>query len=173
MSIKLGSFLPRSDSKLIFVIVIACYSWAATSLAQSVVHALTRPQSLTSGLGTPDTSSQWAMRFGEVFILAPLIESLIVVGILELFRMLRLPPFIQVISVAVIMGLVHGFPSPPRAFIVAPGFGIDAAAYLYWRGGFRKILTAYLVIVSAHALSNLFPFMSEVAYAIRHSRPVL
>jgi hypothetical protein len=111
------------------------------------------------------------MRFGDGLVLSPLVDSLILVGIIEMLRVLRGPKWTQIIVPAFAMGLSHSFPWVPKGLIVAPAFGIEAAAYLYLRDISYRRVPAYLLIVSEHILYNLLPFVSELAYAIRHVRP--
>jgi hypothetical protein len=99
-------------------------------------------------------------------VFAPLIESLFLIGALELVRLARAPETIQVIAAGLFIAGQHYWPWWPHAVIVAPAFCIQAASYLYWRRSSWK--EAYWVVVAIHALNNLIPALSYVGYAIRH-----
>jgi hypothetical protein len=95
------------------------------------------------------------------------IESLIVVGTIELVRWLRAPVWLQVAAGALFIAALHSFPWRARGLLVAPAFAIEAASYLYWRSSSRRI--GYAVIVGIHALSNLIPAIATVANATKHA----
>ena len=49
------------------------------------------------------------MHFGEGLVLAPVLESLILIGLIELLRVLKSPGNVQIILSALAMGLLHSF----------------------------------------------------------------
>ena len=161
----LNSFVPRTESKLVFVLVMACYSWTTASVIGTTARAfhVARPP---LGLFANENGEPTA-HVVDLLFLAPLIESLILLLLIELFRRLRFPRWLQVVLPALIIGILHSPRWWPRGFIVAPGFAIEACAYLYWRPASRKI--AYGVVVAIHALHNFIPAISVIAYDAWHS----
>jgi hypothetical protein len=133
------------------------------SLMRLVVYLFTKPP--PTGHAT-HTAAQWAMHFGEGLVLAPVLESLILIGMIELLRALKSPRSVQIILSALAMGLLHSFSWHPRALIAAPAFGIWAAAYLFIKDSSRRVLPAYSIIVAAHFLHNLVPALADIVYAV-------
>lgn len=128
-----------------------------------IVYLFTKPP--PTGHAT-HTAAQWAMHFSEGLVLAPVLESLILIGLIELLRVLKAPRSAQIILSALVMGLLHSFSWHPRALIAAPAFGIWAAAYLFIKDSSRGVLPAYSIIAAAHFLYNLVPALSDIVYAM-------
>jgi hypothetical protein len=159
---KLESFLPRSQSALVFVLAIACYDWAITALLAALVrimHFPPRPLSFWESHGDPTA------HIIEALVFTPLLESGLLFAVIELLRWLRAPAWLQVLLAAVLVAGPHSYTWgwEPYAFVVAPSFAIQSAAYLYWRPVSRK--QGFAVIVCIHALHNLLPAMSVIARA--------
>jgi hypothetical protein len=102
----------------------------------------------------------------ELLVLAPIIESLVVVGVFELVRCAHAPAVVQVLTAAAFVSELHVWPWWPHAIIVFPAFCIDAGSYLYWRsrGSWKA---AFVVIASIHALSNSLTAIAALGYALR------
>jgi hypothetical protein len=161
----LNAFLPRTDSKLVFILVVACYSWTTASAIGALVRAFhIAPPPI--GLFANERGEPTA-HVVDLLFLAPLIESLILVGLIELFHRLHLPTWLEILVPAVLMGILHSPLWWPRGFIVAPSFAIDACAYLYWRSASRKV--GYGVVAAIHALHNSIPAVSVIAYTAWHA----
>lgn len=162
--IRLRSFLPRSRSKVVFILVMACYSIALGRLVSTIVrafHVNEPPIGLFANANGEPTA-----HVVDLLFLAPLIETLMLLILIELFRRLRFPGWLQVLLPALLIGILHSPGWWPRGFIVAPSFAIDACAYLYWRPVSRKV--AYGVVVAVHALHNFIPAVSIFAYGFWH-----
>ena len=160
--IRLTSFLPRSRSKVVFALVMGCYCIAVGSFMSTWTWASglpTRPRAFYPRGDVPDVLG--------LLIFSPLIESLIVVGVFELFRRVRAPDWAQVVSSALFISVLHFWPWWPHAFIVLPSFLIQAASYLYWRRASWK--EAFWVLVCIHALNNVIPALSAVGRVMRHA----
>jgi len=103
----------------------------------------------------------------SLLVIAPLIESLVLVGMVELVRRFHAPQTVQVFTAALFISGLHVRPWWPHAIIVLPSFCIQGASYLYWRRISWK--TAFCVLAAIHALANVFPALSAVAaYTTRH-----
>ena len=82
------------------------------------------------------------------------------IGALELVRLARAPTAVQVLGAGIFLAELHFWPWWPRAVIVAPGFCIQGASYLYWRRSSAKV--AFWIVVSIHALINCIPALSYI-----------
>ena len=151
-------FLPRSNSKLVFVLVMASYIYFLSNTITKVYGVFgTAPARIDS----PFRSLRPNIRgFMEVVILSPVIESLILIGILELSRKVGLPYRLQVFVSALLMCITHSFQWLPWGFFVAPAFLIFAYSYLHWRQ--ESWITGFLIISLTHTLDNFITFLYMV-----------
>jgi len=161
---KFDAFLPRSASPIVFVLVVTCYVYALTALFAAIVqlfHFSPRPLSFWETHGDPTA------HIIEGLVFAPLIETCILVAIIELLRWIRIQPVAQVFLAGALVAGPHSYAWHwgPYAFVVLPSFVIQAAAYLYWRDVSRK--SGFVVVASIHALANLLPALYTIAYATR------
>lgn len=101
----------------------------------------------------------------ELLLFAPLIETCMLVAIIELLGWLRFPAVAQVFLAALLAAWPHssGWNWGPYAFTVLPGFLLQAASYLYWRTLSRK--HGFAVVAVIHALSNLIPALRIIGHA--------
>lgn len=159
----LTKFLPRSQSKTVFVLVTACYAFTAGALAQAIATAFGAPYPLVGAFA----GGSLAFHVLDNLLLAPVGESLILIGTIELLRWLRFPASLQVTCSAVVSASLHAFVSIGIAFVVAPSWFIMSIAYLVWRRASWK--TGFIVVASIHALLNLIPAIFDVSYALRHN----
>lgn len=154
---KLQSFLPRGHSALVFTVAMACYSRTAGSFVHSLVHLIdVRPP--------PENTweSPGLILLGAVSAtcVAPVVESLVLVGAIELLRWLRAPRALQVLLAAALLAAPHSLKWWPHALIVMPAFTLEAVSYLYWRPtSFKR---AVAVVIGIHAMSNVIPALFEV-----------
>jgi hypothetical protein len=162
--IHLSSFLPRSRSKVVFVLVMSCYCITLGFLISAwryAAHVQSPPAAFYLDYRDP------VGNVISLLLLAPVIESLLLIGVFELVRRAHAPEVVQVFVAALFISEAHVWPWWPHAVIVLPGFCIDAASYLYWRRSSWK--TAFWVVVSIHAINNLIPALSAIGRAIRHA----
>jgi hypothetical protein len=161
--ITIVAFLPRSRSKIVFVIAMACYAFYAGVLMQAIATAF----------GTPYPGvSTFAHHHPIIYIIedllfAPVLESLELIVVIELLRWIRSPIWLQVLGSAVFAASLHALVSVSLAFVVAPGWVIMAIAYLTWRRASWK--TGFVVIASIHTLLNLAPALWTLGYFARHT----
>ena len=159
---QFDTFLPRSDSPFVFVLVVTCYDYALTSLFSAIVRLVHFPPyrpSFWESHGDP------AAHVIEDLLFAPLIETCILVAVIEFLRWVRVPPVFQIFLAGSLLAWPHSFARDwgPYGFVVTPSFLIQAASYLYWKKVSRK--RGFAVVASIHALSNLLPAL----YAIAHT----
>jgi hypothetical protein len=162
--IRLSSFLPRTRSKVVFVFVISCYSIVLSQFVRTLLRAGNTPpppREFYSGLQHP------VLHVFELLLVAPVIESFILIGIFELVRRAHAPSAIQVFAAAWVVSALHAVPWAPHAIIVLPAFCLYAASYLYWRhAGWRM---AFTIVLFIHMMDNLMSAISTLAYAVRHA----
>lgn len=141
----------------------ASYTAAAAALIRTIASAFgaQRPP-----LGVFLERGYPTLEVISLVLLAPIIESLILIGLIELLQWLRSPVWLQLICSATISAALHVPIS--HALVVAPGWFIMAAAYLMWRRVSWKV--GFAVIASIHVLLNLNPAISTISYAIRHTK---
>jgi hypothetical protein len=162
MAIHLTSFLPRTRSKAVFALVVSCYCVTLSyfiSASARVAHVQRPSRSFYLSGDTADVV--------YLLLVGPLIESLILVGVFELVRRMHAPETAQVLTAALFVAAAHVWPWWPQAITVLPSFCIQAASYLYWRRSSPKV--AFGVLASIHALNNVTPAASLIAYATRHA----
>jgi hypothetical protein len=157
-----AGFLPRSDSKLVFVVAVASYAFAAGSLIRAIATALGAER---TSVGVLAEHGYPAIQVLSLLLLSPVIESLLLIGLIELLRWLRLPDWAQVACSAAIVAALHAVRSSSLAFVVAPGWAVMAASYLIWRHVSWKV--AFGIVTAIHALLNLFPAIEIIGYALR------
>jgi hypothetical protein len=159
--IRLSSFIPRSRSKAVFVIAMSCYSLTLSRLIGAWASALQITRPLTESYPSRDIGTVL-----ELLVFAPLLESLVLIAVLELVRRARAPEVVQALTAAFFVSELHVWPWWPHAFIVLPSFCIQAASYLYWRRS--SFNTAFWVLVAIHACHNFIPAVGVVGRSLQH-----
>ena len=157
-----AGFLPRSGSKLVFVAAMASYAFAVGNLIRAIATALGAQR---TGPGVFAEHGYPAIEVISLLLLSPVIESLLLIGLIELLRWIGLPLWAQVACSAAICAGLHALRSISLAFVVAPGWAIMAASYLIWRQVSWK--AAFLVVAAIHALLNFLPAIETIGYAVR------
>ena len=168
--IKWDSFVPRSESKVIFVLVMVCYTWTITALLNGILNAFHFKLTPPPFLAPPNMPFLCVL---ELLVAAPLVESITMIGVIELFRLFRAPPWLQIFAAALAMGFLHSVSLDTahsvswsmRGVLIAPGFAIQGAAYVYWCRVSRAI--AFGIVMSIHALHNVIPAIPLIGYGFR------
>ena len=126
--------------------------WAATTipaLGLSVLVAALFPQ--VPGPTFP-LIGWWTLVL--LVIAAPLLETLIMAGVLEIL-LLVLPPRVAVVASSVGWGIAHSLKAATWGLIIWWPFLIFSILFVTWRGeGRAKALT---IVFAVHALNNLGP----------------
>ena len=102
--VRWSSFLPRTRSKVVFALVMGCYSVALAHFISGwayVAHVRSPPRPFYLRHGSDIVS---------LLIVAPLIESLVLVGAFELVRRARAPTVAQVLIAALFISEMHVWP---------------------------------------------------------------
>jgi hypothetical protein len=158
-----SAFLPRSRSKIVFVLVATCYAFTAGALAQAISAAFGFPHAPV------DVFAGESVTFHVLnnLVFAPVLESLILIGCVELLRWLRLPVSLQLLCSAVVCASLHVFVSVVLAFVVLPAWFMMAGVYLIWRRTSWK--TGFVVVASVHTVLNLIPVIYSLSHALRNT----
>lgn len=162
-------FLPRAPSKTVYLFVTACYGFTIETLEGKLI-AILRLWPVTVD---PVRHAVRPVRPGidgakiiDLLFLAPALESLFVIGIIELLRYFRLNVWIQLGVSTLAICLLHSCIYSFWGFVVAPSFLLGAATYVYWRR--NSFWTGALMIIMLHACLNFPPFLTILAdYARR------
>ena len=124
-------------------LALGAYSIVLERLIFLLVHvfASTRqPRSMFASYGP------WAEVLDSV-ILFPIVAGTVLVATIELLRLLRLPPALQILLAAAMSCAINGIMWRPLAIVVAPLFLLSAYAYLRWRSDSWRIALGYTILI--------------------------
>ncbi len=157
-------FLPRSNSKVIFILAMSCYAITLTTVETRFVQLLrTWPavdksiEHVVSPIAPPINQSSIV----DLLLLSPAGESLIMIGIIGFVRRIRLSTGIQVVVATCVICLLHSLRYTLWGFIVAPAFLIDAGTYVYWRRRESAWVGALMMFI-LHACFNSVATVSVI-----------
>lgn len=102
-------------------------------------------------LGSDNGRVTWADAFG-MLVLAPVVETLLLIGLLKLLNRVGLSDRSACITSAFLWGLAHGFLHPMRFFGSVWSFVIFGASYLSWRGDFPR--SGFMAAAGPHLVVN-------------------
>ena len=132
-------FLPKSRSKAIFIFAASCYTFTITTLEIRLIKIF----GLWPKMVDPVRHVLRDVRLGEghnqwytvwtALLLAPVLESLLVVGFIELLRRTKFSIAAQIVGPTLLICGLHSAIHTVWGFVVAPLFFIGAASYVYWR----------------------------------------
>lgn len=110
---------------------------------------------LAPGHAGPDLGDASApMTLFLVAVFSPIVETLIMAGVLQL--LLRwLAPWQSVVASAVLWGILHSLASPLWGAVIWWPFLIFSTLYVTWRG--RGVWRAVGIVTAVHVLQNVFP----------------
>lgn len=154
----LGRLVPCGPSKGVFIFAAYCYSVATTHiLVQLLKLGGFWPTRLDpNGLSHYIRPGIDTGRVIDLLVISPIIESLVLIGALELLRLLRLPCNAQVIGTVLLSCLLHNSHNVALATWVAPALFIQVACYLYWKKE-ASIIPAIGIVMLLHFLLNCIP----------------
>jgi tetratricopeptide (TPR) repeat protein len=142
-------FLPRSESKWVFAIVIVAYSLAVTGVWDRLIMPFLPPYSWSYyAYGWSNT----LLRIGFSVVFWPITETLLFAGIIEMLRKFRAPKPIQVFFAVLALSSVDGLKHFQHGVAVAPSFALMGFTYVYWRRISWK--EAFVTVAAVHAIYN-------------------
>lgn len=157
--IPLESVMPQCPSKRIYLLVMASCSYALATLVARIARLFEPPVSLTYKYPLSTDHSIGEGIFSAL-IFAPIVETIILIGIIEVARLLKLPYIWQLIFSVSTLCAMHTPGFPLKGLIVAPSFIIFAYSYLDWRRKSWKIAIAMVILI--HSASNLIPVLDFI-----------
>jgi hypothetical protein len=156
----LDRFLPRSESKAVFIFALTCYDIAISVVTLRLLRLFGWwPMTIATpavpprpvDLGVAD-STIWD------FLWTPIVESALLIGVIELLRYLKCGAWVQVIVSTVLICALHSLQQPAIwGLAVLPGFLINTGAFVYWRK--TSFWTGAQVMVILHFCSNILPIL--------------
>ena len=132
LAILIGVALTLSGSLLL--------SWLATMIAPS--------------LAKPGFAMRGPVAFLALVLFAPLVETLIMAGVLSLLARFLTPTF-AVLASALLWGIAHSLQAAVWGLVIWWPFLIFSTLYMVWRE--RSVGAALGVVTATHALQNLGP----------------
>lgn len=102
----------------------------------------------------PEFQVQGAAAVGLLVLFAPIVETLVMGGVL-LILLRFLPPTWAVIASAAAWGGLHSLAAPIWGLIVWWPFLIFSTLFVAWRG--RSLALAFVIPMTVHGLQNLLP----------------
>ncbi len=119
------TFLPGKHSKLLFLFALSCYLFTIQSLLARIVSASGKWPTMVDPIGHVvrhvrlghEHSPAWSGLF-----VAPVIESLILIGILLFLRHFRCSLTLQTVVPTGVLCFLHGFAYPIWGVLVLPTF---------------------------------------------------
>lgn len=157
----LNVFIPRSDSRSVYIFAMVCYSIAIDVTAGRVAEVLglwtarSTPQALSNARHM--VAGPWWKHAVMDLLLSPIVESLMIVAIIELLRRLKFSVTTGIVVATLIFSALHSITIPIWGLICVAGFFIQSASYVYWRG--TSFWAGLQAIVLIHAFSNLPPLL--------------
>ena len=89
----------------------------------------------------------------DVLVAAPLIENIVMIGVVEFLLAFELPTMTIVVSVACVSGIAHGLAGEFRAVAGFIMFATMAYTYLLWSG--HRFVQRYATTLVQHLLFNV------------------
>ena len=132
LAILIGVALTLSGSLLL--------SWLATMIAPTIAK--------------PDFAMRGPVAFLALVLFAPLVETLIMAGVLSLLARF-LTPTLAVLASALLWGIAHSLQAAVWGLVIWWPFLIFSTLYMVWRQ--RGFWTGFAVAAMTHALQNLVP----------------
>lgn len=156
--------LPRSRSKIAFLLVVTCYQIVFNRITTDIVGLGYYSKGLAGSLdaGLPPMRQINLMLFTGGLLIGPVFESAILIAAIEGLRKLHGNVAIQVFASVSLLCVMHSIPYFLWGLLVAPQFFIDAGTYFYWRR--RSFWTGALMMIGVHALYNAFAVLHTMAY---------
>jgi len=159
----LARWLPRSQSPVVHAIVLTAYGYWAGVVVGGVLRLGSFQKPLDGDPSfTPITSEPPLYRIIDGLLLAPIIESIMLIIFLEIVTALKLKAYLAAALGSALMCILHYSHSPTIVwtFIHFPSFLLQGAAYFNWRARSRK--TAAGIMWGMHVLHNIVPSLAAL-----------
>ena len=159
-------FLPRSNSKVIFILAMSCYAIALTSIETHLVGLLRVAADKSIHRAVPPIGPPISeYKIIDLLLLSPAGESLIMIAVIEGVRRMRLSTGVQVVTATCVICLFHSLRYTLWGFVVAPAFLIDAGTFVYWRRR-ESIRIGALMMFVLHACFNAVAAVAVITHRL-------
>lgn len=159
----LRPFIPRSQSRFVFLFAMYCYAVALGNISTQLLvlgrfwEIRIDPQDNTARYVEPGFDNSTLI---ELLVIAPIFESLVMIGIIELLRRFGFRVAVQFAASVIMSCLLHAVQYSFYAAAVAPGMLIIAGTYIYWRP--TSLWVGLQMIVLLHFALNCLPRLSVI-----------
>lgn len=159
-----GSLLPRGQSKKHFLVTILCYELTLYTIEVGLVKfALLWPTvSRVIRPGLPSMPSNSVFYIADAVLVAPVLESMIIIVVIEIVRWLRFSVTVQLAISLLVICFLHSMQYLFWGLLVAPLFFMDIGTYLYWRRASFWAGAQMLVIL--HAAYNAVSALTLISH---------
>jgi len=157
-------FLPKSRSKIIFIFAASCYVFTITTLEDRRIGIFRLWPKTVDPVRHVVRNVRLGAEYSPVWtalVLAPVFESLLVIGLMGLLRRAKLSGTAQIVISTALVCVLHSAIHLVWGFLVAPLFFIGAASYVYWRP--ISFWTGTLAIVWLHFFWNASEFLKSLS----------
>jgi hypothetical protein len=103
---------------------------------------------------------------GSAFFIFPIIESLLLIGVIQLLYRMKATTAVQVVIAALLFSALHSIKFPIWGVLVFPFFILDGATFVYWRK--FSIWSAGAMAIALHLLSNGVPTLHMFAGRVHY-----
>lgn len=153
---------PRTQSPLVFALVTALYTGLYTAFVISlathlsdIISDMTDIFYLIHPIDRKFNDFTPTIHAAEILFLKPLIDTLLIAGLLESLRRSRLSPRWQFIAAVCVMIGALALLSTIISILLIPMFIVYVATYLHWRK--TSIESAFAVTLIIQMLHNILP----------------
>jgi hypothetical protein len=160
-------FLPKSQSRVVFLLVMLCYDAFIARVMSDIIrmfHLWPTVRDIATGrerLANPGIEGA----LGSAFFTFPIIESLLLIAVIQLLDRIKATIAVQVIIAALLFSALHSIKFPIWGVLVFPFFILDGATFVYWRK--FSIWSAGAMAIALHLLSNSVPTLHMLAGRVR------
>lgn len=159
----LEAFLPRSQSRSVYAFTMACYIIAIKVVGTRLVAVFGLWHVRTEALPSWEYNAQ--LPLANIILVdlvaSPIVESLVLIGTIELFRRFGCKDFYAVIISTCLICLLHSSTVPIHGLLAVPTFLIGTASYVYWRR-IASFWTGFGMIVFLHFCANIIPVLNDI-----------
>ena len=157
-TLPLETLMPLFNSKGVYIVVMACCADTLNNFVSKIVALFCLQPSIT--YDGPITKEAVGEAILDALFYGVIIETLVLVAIIEGARRLRLSSFWQLTLSVIVLSATHipGFAA--RALIVAPAFVIFAYSYMDWRRKSWKI--GFVICAAIHSAANVIPVLDFI-----------
>lgn len=150
-------FIPRTNNVFISAFIFAAYAQFIASILNQIDILIVPNAGLE---GRPDNFGEVASRILFGLFLSPIIESIILIGLMKIGSIFRMNCFFIVLASSLLMATTHIIQSPSKCVIVFPMFFLSAIAYTIWKEKSHGLAIVNMILI--HVLYNISPVLGSI-----------